>query len=148
MPWPKSGPPDSLPGMTLEEIERESAKLSDEERGKLAARLLSDVEPPASGEVCDESGGYVCPACHKPTKRIEIEGETTDWARTQLLGSLTAVHPDKERAKVCEHCGHVFDRELLTNPVTDRIVQLMFYGIPAIGMLWLLWRVIQYAGHW
>lgn len=148
MSWLDKPRPDNLPTMTLEEIERESAKLSDEERGKLAARLLSDLESSTPGEAGDEPGGCVCPACHKPTKRIEIEAETTDWGRTQLLGSLTAVHPDKERAKVCEHCGHVFDRELLTNPVTDRIVQLMFYGIPAIGMLWLAWRLIRYAGYW
>lgn len=146
MPWPEAGPPDSLPAMTLEEIERESEKLSAADRGKLAARLLSDLESPDPGEVRDEPGGCVCPACHKPTKRIEIEEETTDWARTQLLGSLTAVHPDKERAKVCEHCGHVFDRELLTNPVTNRVVDLMFYGIPAIGMIWLIWMLVKEVG--
>ncbi|HEY1123016.1 MAG TPA: hypothetical protein VGE67_15495 [Haloferula sp.] len=131
--------------MTLEEIERESVKLSAGDRGKLAARLLSDLEEPDSAEASAEASGSVCPACRKPTKCIQIEEETTDWARTQLLGSLTAVHPDKERAKVCEHCGHVFDRQLLTNPVTDRIVDLMFYGIPAIGMIWLLVRVVT---HW
>ena len=143
MPWREEGQPDRLPGMTLEQIERESAKLSAAERGKLAARLLSEVESPASGELGDETGGCVCPACHKPTKRIEIEEETTDWARTQLLGSLTAVHPDKERVKVCEHCGHVFDRELLTNPVTDRFVQIIFFGVPAIGMIWLIWMLVR-----
>ena len=119
--------------MTLEEIERESAKLSAEERADLATRLLGSPE----------SAQCVCPACHKPTKRIEIEEETTDWARTQLLGSLTAVHPDKERAKVCEHCGHVFDRELLTNPVTDRLVQIIFFGVPAIGVIWLIVAAVK-----
>ena len=119
--------------MTLEEIERESAKLSAEERADLATRLLGSPE----------SARCVCPACHKPTKRIEIEEETTDWARTQLLGSLTAVHPDKERAKVCEHCGHVFDRELLTNPVTDRFVQIIFFGVPAIGVIWLIVAAVK-----
>jgi rubredoxin len=129
--------------MTLEEIERESAKLNAAERGKLAAHLLTDLELPASGEGSAAPDRCACPSCKKPTKRIEIETEAADWGRIYFLGALAAVHPDKQRARVCEHCGHVFDRELVTNPVTDRIAQFMFYVIPGIGMVWVIAMLVR-----
>ncbi|MEK7953084.1 hypothetical protein [Luteolibacter soli] len=124
--------------MTLEEIERESAKLTAEERATLAARLLMDSESRPSAEIRDEPELCVCPSCQKSTKRIEIETEAADWGRIQFLGRLAAWNPDTQRAKVCEHCGHVFDRTLVTNPVTDRIVQFLFFGISGIGLVWLI----------
>jgi hypothetical protein len=121
--------------MTLEEIERESAKLSEAERAALAARLLGGRDLAVPEVAGDEADRCVCPSCQKLTKRIEIEVDAADWARVHVLGSLAPVYPDKERARVCEHCGHVFDRVLVTNPVTDWFVQFMFYAIPAVIMI-------------
>jgi hypothetical protein len=138
MPSPEDWLPDSLVEMTLEEIERESAKLSEEERVRLASRLLDGRDSPVP-----EPGQCCCPNCKKPTKRIEIEVESADWARVFFFGILGALFPDKERGRVCEHCGHVFDRSLVTNPVADRILTLAFFammGAVIIGVIAMLVR--------
>ena len=131
--------------MTLEEIERESAKLSEAERAKLASRLLGGCESHVTDGAGDETDWCVCPSCKHPTKRIEIEVESTDWGRTLFLGVLAALHPDKERARVCEHCGHVFDRTLVTNPVADRIVQFLFFVIPGIVIIGVIMMLVGAA---
>ena len=124
--------------MTLEEIERESARLSEEERAKLASRLLERRDPPAA-----EPGQCRCPNCKRPTKRIEIEVESTDWGRVYFLGILAALHPDKERGRVCEHCGNVFDRTLMTNPVTDRVITILFFLIPGIVIIGVIAMLVR-----
>jgi len=118
--------------MNLEEIERESAKLSQEERAQLAARLVESRDPPVPVSPAGEKSGRVCPSCKKRTKLIEIEVESTDWARVYFIGILAALYPDKQRGRVCEHCGHVFDRTEVTNPVMERLMTFLFFLIPGI----------------
>jgi hypothetical protein len=135
--------PDTLSEMTLEEIERESAKLSEEERSRLAARLLEKRDLPVTHAADDEADRCICPSCQKPTKRIEIEVESSDWGRVYFLGILSALHPDKERSRVCEHCGRVFDRTLVTNPVADRVITFLFFAILGAGIIGLIVMFVQ-----
>ena len=73
-----------------------------------------------------------CPRCQRQTKHIEIELEVRSWGRILALGAWAAFFPGKDRALVCEHYGHVFQRRQVESSTANRLIGWALLGFSLV----------------